>query len=246
MKSLSTLLVTILLVLSIESLQAQKFNERYAGFSKSKLSYIETEDGNKVEGYLKGLAKDEGLITSVKLKDTNDKILEFTTSQVKKVYLFPSSASKIQGILAQDDVINSWGDESLIDTVLIKEGYVLFEKTPIQIEGKGKNELKTKEVFLQLVNPHFSKQIKVYDNPNTDNSGLINVGGIKLAGGGINSYYIRKISEKEAYKLYSWDYRKKFNDIFGESQTFIEKYGKVPAWFNFERDVYQFTLLKKK
>jgi hypothetical protein len=246
MKSLSIFFTIILLVLSAEHLQAQKFNKRYAGFSKSKLIYIETEDGKRVEGYLRGLTKDDGLVTIVKLKDTSDKRAEFTTSQVKKMYLFPSLTSKVEGLLIQDDVPNSWGDESFIDTLLIKQGYVLFEKVPIKIEDKKNKDFKTKEVILQLVNPHFSKQIKVYDNPNTDNSGLISVGNISVVGGTINSYYIRKVSEKAAYKLYSWDYSKKFSDLFGESQIFMEKYSKSAAWIHIERDIYQFTLLREK
>lgn len=235
-----------LLLFSVESSQAQKFNKRYAGFSRSKLIYVETEDGKKVEGYLGGFKKEDGLITMVNLKDQSNTKLEFNTSELKRMYLLPSATSKVEGLLVKDDVVNSWGKDSNIDTVLIMQGYVLFEKTPIKIAGKRKNEFNTKEVMLQLVNPHFSKKIKVYDNPNTDNSGLVSVGGISVVGGGINSYYVRKVSEEVAYKLYSWDYSKKFGDIFGESQSFMETYGKNPLWIHFERDVYQFTLLSDK
>lgn len=237
---------TGLMIFSVEFLQAQNFNKRYAGFSRSKLIYVETEDGTKIEGYLGGFKKDEGLITMVKLKDKSDKKLEFTTSQIKKMYLYPSSFSKVEGLLVKDDVVNNWGDDSVIDTVLIKQGYVLFEKIPIKTAGKRKNEFNTKEVMLQLVNPHFSKKMKVYDNPNTDNSGLINVGGISVVKGGINSYYIRKVSEGVAYKLYSWDYSKKFSDIFGDSPDFMETFGKSPLWIHFERDVYQYTIIAIK
>ncbi|MDX1903636.1 MAG: hypothetical protein SFU27_05705 [Thermonemataceae bacterium] len=247
-KLLYTPLFLVFLLLITEHLQAQTFNKRFTGFSRKKLIYIETEDGKKIQGYLNGLKKDKGLIKTVKFKDKIERKLELEASQIKRMYLFPSSYAKVEGILLQNDAVSSWGNESFIDTSLIKQGYALFEKVVIQVEEKAKKGkvMKEKEVMLQLLNPHFSVRIKVYDNPNTENSALIEVGGISVVKGTAVTYYIKKSADKVALKIYSWDYSKKFADIFGDSQDFMEKYGEKPLWMHLERDIYQYTLLTSK
>lgn len=244
--SLNSLLI-ILLLLIADNLQAQKFNKRFTSFSRKKQIYVETENGKRIKGYLNGLKKNKGFITTIKLKDNIERKLELEVSQIKKMYLFPSSFAKVEGILLQNNIVSSWDKESSIDTSLIKQGYVLFEKVTIQVEEKTKkdNMIKEKEVMLQLLNPHFSTRIKVYDNPNTESS-VIDVGGISLVKGTAITYYIKKNTDKIALKVYSWDYSKNFINLFGDSQDFMKKYGEKPLWVYLERDIYQYTRLTSK
>ncbi|TAF63182.1 MAG: hypothetical protein EAZ55_14380 [Cytophagales bacterium] len=223
---------------SFETSKAQKFNKAFSGFSKQKLAYVEMQDGSKKQGYLKSIKREEGLFKIIRMKEkTTEADLEINAINIKKMYLAPSNYAKIEGVLIKDDVVNSWGEESEIDTNLIKEGYVCFERVPTQLEDSKI------DVMLQLLNPHFCSKIKIYYDP-FSSGGLVSVGGIDVVGGE-RSYYIRKRTDLLAFKLNAWEYEDYFKTIFGDCADFMQKYSEDIIWLNFEKHVYEYTILMK-
>ncbi len=230
--------ILLIILISVESLKAQSFNKTFTGFSKKKPAYFEKQDGTKIEGYLMSAKKKDGLFETIKIKKTTGEKIEINASSLSSMYLAPSAYATMENILIQDDELDTLKNQTNIDLSLIKDGYVFFEKVPTILKDE------TAEVMLQLLNPHFSSRIRVYDNPFSENS-MIAIGSISLMKGA-RSYYIRKTSDSSAYKLYSWDYAEKFPDLFGDSEEFMSSNKDNPIWVNLEKNIYDYTLLMDK
>ncbi|MGB1121662.1 MAG: hypothetical protein ACPG3Z_06680, partial [Saprospiraceae bacterium] len=136
------------------------------------------------------------------------------------MYLAPSNLGKFGAALETINNVSSWEKETTIDTTLIKDGYVLFEKVSTKVKKK------TDDLMLQILNPSFSQNIKVYHDP--------------------LSYYIKKAADKSAYRLLKKDYKEQFADVFGDCPELMEKYGDNIKWNEFETHIYEYTQLMKK
>lgn len=95
--------------------------------------------------------------------------------------------------------------------------------------------------MLQLMNPTFSKKIKVYNDPFAGETASVGIGGITVAGGLAKSYYIKKDGEDLARKIKKKEYKKDMSELFSECPAVIEKYGETPQWSEFEQFIFDYS-----
>ncbi|MFK7950221.1 MAG: hypothetical protein AB8G11_21705 [Saprospiraceae bacterium] len=239
MKRIILLPITVIL-LTATCLTAQKFSIPLEGFSKKKTAYFYMENNVEITGTLSGFKRTKGLIETVKMKDLKGKKVKMDPEKIDYMYLAPSNLGKFGAALEGMNNVNRWEKTTTIDTTLIKEGYVFFEKVSTKVKKK------TDDLMLQLMNPSFSQKVKIYHDPFAKETASVGVGGITVAGGLDKSYYIKKDSDKSAYRLLKKNYKEQFVEIFGDSPEFMEKYGNDIKWNQFETHVHAYTELMVK
>lgn len=233
--------ITLVIAFAIVAVQlsAQKFAIPLEGFSRQKTAYLHMEDGTTTEGLLGGFKRSKGLIETVKMKNPNGKKIQIDPAKISYMYLPPSTLGKLGVMNEKLYDINNWEKETNMDTTLINEGYVYFEKSNTTVKKK------TEDLMLQLMNASFCEKIKVYHDPFAKETMSYSPGGIKVAGGIDKSYYVKKDSEKTAYRLLKKDYDEQFSKLFGDSPEFIKKYNKKIKWSDLEMHIYEYTQMMK-
>lgn len=240
MKNQYLLFLVSIFVLGSFGLSAQQFSIPMEGFSRNKPAYLFMEDGSEKSDVLGGFKRKKGLITEVKLKNESGDKVSVDPSKIDYMYLAPSSLAKMNAALEKTFDMNKWDKETTMDTSLINDGYVYFEKVNTLVK---KNEM---DLMLQLMNVPFCSKIRVYHDPFARETMSVGVAGVDVAGGLDKSYYIKKDSEDKAYKLEKKDYDKEFKRLFGDNEDFMSKYGKNPKWKDFESHVFNYTRMSEK
>lgn len=228
-------IVLIALTLAGFQVKAQTFAPTFRGYSSSKITAITMEDGTEVEGKLKGYKVDKGLIKEIKIRDENNKKVRIDPAKIKHMYIPPSKLGKLAQTLDAAYDLTKIQDGELNQSYLT-DGYVYMEKTEVQIKKK-----KTDSYMMQLINPQFSKKIKVYADPNAKETASVGIGGFTVAGGLDKSYYIQKAGDPVAVRLKKKEYKEQFNEIFAECPSLIEKYGDDPKWSELEKLVFEYS-----
>lgn len=220
---------------------AQSFAVPLDGFSKKKTSYLHMEDGSVSEGLLGGFKRAKGQIETVKMKSESGGKIKVDPAKIKFMYIPPSNLAKIGAAADRVTNVNKWDAPSNIDSELMGEGYVYFEKMTTQIKKK-----KTEDLMLQMLNASFSSKIKVFYDPFAKETVGLSVGNVTVAGGLDKSYYVYKIGTDEvAYRLYKKDYKEQFATLFGDNDEFMAKYGDDIKWSKLETHIYEYTQMSK-
>lgn len=92
---------------------------------------------------------------------------------------------------------------------------------------------------MQLLNPQFSKIVRVYHDPKAKKSMSIGIGAMTLDGGNIKSYYIAKGTEP-AVRFKKKHYNKEFLNLWSDSKPVIEKYTEK-KWNNLTKQVLTYS-----
>lgn len=232
--TLFTSIVFISLFFANTSAFAQKFVNPVLDFSGKKTSYLTKDDGTEITGNVKGIKWKKGGIKEIKMIDLQNKKVKIKPAEVKFMYLPPSTLSKLaqaQNLLYD---ATSWGNTDLKKDIL-KKGYVYYEKSDIR------NNKKTFTLIMQLINPSFASEIKVYHDPTAKETSSTSIGRMKLAGGEAKSYYIKKAGDKVARILKKKHYKSEFKMLFSDCPSLIEKYGANPKWADLEQHIYEYT-----
>lgn len=223
--------IPIFLICSIISFTAygQKFFPGADMFSHKKTSYITLTDGTELEGTIKDIDRKKGLLEEIKIKDqTGDKV-KIDAEEIQHMYLPKSGFQKFADSYDFIHDATSWGD-STVERKYIQDGYVYFEQSEVKIKRK------TRTLLMQLVNPSFSGDIKVYHDPLARESTSFGVAGVTVAGGDEKSYYVKKGNET-AFRLKKKDYDDELKGLFGDCKQLMRKYGKKPKWTDFAEHI---------
>lgn len=196
-----TLLIMLFTCLYLGSF-AQDLLAPSFSYSRNKTAYLTLSDGKKVEGTIKSFDRKKGLIEEIKIKTTDGKKMKFKPEDVKFMYLPPSGLDNLSKALDKTFDTQKWGDED-IEHELIKDGYVYFELADVKVKKK------TRKLLMQLLNPTFSKQVKIYHDPFAKETMSVGVGSFTVAGGHAKSYYVAK-DNKVAVRLKKKDYKEEF------------------------------------
>lgn len=220
---------------------AQTFAIPLEGFSRKKTAHLYMEDGSKQTGYLAGFKRAKGLIETVKMQNPDGKKIKIDPTTISYMYLAPSDLAKLGASLEKAFNVKNWESDSNIDTTLMGEGYVYFETVTTQVKKKQKN------LMLQLMNPSFSKRIKVYHDPLSNETAGIGIAGVTVTGGLDKSYYVMKVGkDKIAYRLKKKDYDEQFSEFFGDCKEFMQRYGSDKVkWRDLEKHIYDYNQLCK-
>ncbi len=232
----SILLSLAILLCSLPSLKAQKFLKPFDSISKKKTSFITLENGEEIEGKVKKIKRaKKGLIKEVVVEVDGEKTT-YPVEEIKHAY-FPQSG--LDKFLKFDDFVTDatqW-NESSYNADRLKDGYALFEKIDITIKGDDR------KLLMQLLNPFPGNKIKVYHDPQAGEKGGMRVGGFKVTKSLESNYYVSKDGEI-ASRLRDKDYKKQFDDLFGDCRMVEKEYGKKKSWKKFDVTVFDYNNCK--
>lgn len=171
-------------------------------FSHKKTAYITLMDGTELKGNVDKIKREKGLIEEIKFVDGSGKKYKLKAGDVKEMYLPPSGVDKLSRAMNIANDARKWNNESM-NSDLLNKNYVYFENAQVKIKKK---EL---TLLMQLLNPTFSKSVKVYHDPYAKETASLGVGGVKVAGGDAKSYFIA-LNNQAAFKLTKKKYKEEF------------------------------------
>jgi len=207
------------------------------GFSRKKPAYITMNDGTKITGTLNYFKYKKGQIDDIKFMDENGKKIKIPATDIKNMYLRPSGMEKIMKSIDNLTNAETYMDGSL-DGALIKDGYVYFETTPIKVKKKEFTAL------MQLLNPTFSKEIKIYYNQFGSETTSAGIGGITVVGGIEKTYFIAKKNER-AYEIKKKDYSDDFKTLWEGCSSLMSRGEKEIKWSDFAKDAFEYSNCEK-
>lgn len=208
-----------------------KFLRAVEGFSTKKITYITLDNGKKVEGTFRNWKRKKGQILEIKIKDSKGNKKTYAADEIKTMYLPQSGLDKLGKSLEVISAPLDWqkDQDNNLDSDLLTDGYAYFEKVEAYIKKKKKMN-----ALMQLVNPSFENNIRVYFDPWADETISAGVAGVKLAGGIDKSYFVKKGNEV-AYRLKKKDYKDQAGDLFGKCKSVKSL---MKKWSDFEEAVY--------
>jgi len=229
--------VAALCLLMGSSAFAQKFSPAFQGFSKKKPTYITLQNGEEKTVIIKRLFFKKGLIDDLKVETEGGDKVKINPEEISHMYIPPSNLAKVsQKLDAATDLTKIQDNE--LSSEHLNDGYLYMESSNVEIK-KGKTQF----CMLQVMNPTFSKKIKVYNDPFARESAGVAVGGMTVAGGLDKSYYIKKDGEDTARKIKKKEYRQDMEILFSECPAVLEKYSRNTQWSDFEQFIYDYSTM---
>lgn len=226
------LMTTVVLLLVGASAFAQNFVNPANAFSHKKTAYITLTDGTQLTGTIRDIDRKKGLIEEIKMDLDGGGREKIDPADVAFAYLPPTAASKLNRGLDYLTDATKW-DRQDLDADIIGQGYCYFEATEVRIKNKTRN------LLMQLMNPHFSSKVRVYHDPFANETMSIGVAGIDVAGGLAKSYYI-KVGDAAAYKVKKSAYDEECQIIFAGCDAVLSDED-MGVWRDFEGHVYQYS-----
>ena len=220
-------LLSLLLVLGL-SLSAQNFVAPAEAFSHKKTAYVTLTDGTTVTGLIKKVKREKGLIEEIKMELDNGKTEKISPKDIAYAYLPPSGLDKLTTTLDAATEMEQWDTRDL-DADILSRGHGYFEQTEVHVERK------TEVLLLQLMNPHFSSKVRVYNDPRAKETMSLGVAGIDVVGGLDKSYYFR-VGDNIAYRIKKKDYDEEFARIFDGCDEVLSD-EEAGVWNQLERHV---------
>lgn len=215
-----------LALFAIGTLSAQEFMEPSYGASTKKIAYITMEDGTTQEVYIRTWKTKKGLIEEMKVKDKDGRKTTIDPEKIQHMYLPKSGLQKLSESMAFLNDPTKW-DNDEIDSKLIQDGYVYYEKAEVQLKKKKITAM------LQLLNPSFCSKVRVYDDPFAGETYAPSLGGVKVAKSYAKSHYV-KVGDKVAVQMAKKDFGKEgFGKLFKSCKPVEMEYGEDKSWKKF-------------
>ena len=229
-------LLILLSVCSFINVYGQSLLTPSNSFSHKKTSYVTLKDGTEIKGTIEDIDRKDGLIKLVKIRDGSDVKHKLKADQVKEMYLMPSGFDKYSKAVDLVSDASKWNDEK-VDQDLVNQGYVYFVNASVKIKKKAQ------PLLMQLLNPSFSKKVKIYHDPFAKQSMSAGIGGVKIAGGNAKSYFIQVGDDQAAYKVEKKRYEKEFKPLWNKCDAVISKYSEI-NWSDLTKHALDYTTCK--
>lgn len=226
------IIISLFIVVLFIKAEAQQLLTPSFTFSHKKTSYITLTDGTEIKGTLKKIDRKKGLITYVRYEDENGKKHKLKATDVKYMYLPPSGLDKLGKRIGFFEDIKNWTNDKL-DQDFLNQGLIYFENSQVKVKKKKMT------LLMQLLNPSFSKKVKVYHDPRAKETASIGIAGLTLAGGYEKSYFI-SIDGSVANKVEKKRYKKEFGSLWSKCNTLAEKYPKV-SWYELVKHIMDYS-----
>lgn len=210
---------------------AQKLMPGAFDFTQGETVYITLTDGSEVEGMLSNVDQGKGLIKKVILRDNSGKDVQYMADQIERMYIVAGEWNPAAKRYAFIGEASRWDNQNYKQN-LISKGYVVFEQAVVEMGNKNRS------ILMQVLNPSFSSQIKVYKNPFLTETTVDQ----KQREGELTSYYV-KDGGRPAFLLSKGNLKNNFIALFGECQSMVPL-KKNATWDQFEQYIYNYTLCK--
>jgi hypothetical protein len=157
-----------------------------------------------INNYLKNVTLKSEDGSKRKLDAAEMKTLKVKVSALAKMAMMNESANSIFRTIKTD--FNS----------IINREYLFFEQA-LRATKKGK------PAMMQLLNPGFDRVIKVYSDPNTNETGGLQMDDVTVTGGADKSYLFVKNNEKVVI-VKKGSYRKNFDELYVDCPDMLTAY----------------------
>lgn len=165
---------------------------------------ITLANGEEVTGKLKSAVFLNGYLDKVTLKKANKEKLKLKPADITRLAIKASKLVKLSMIMESASSIKEMTHTNF-DEIVNRE-YIIFETA-------GRHTKAGKLRLMQLLNPGFDSQIKVFVNPNANKTAGISLGGNRITGGMVRSYLFLKDGTKTIIVRKS-NYKKDFLELY--------------------------------
>ncbi|AMA48499.1 MULTISPECIES: hypothetical protein [Flavobacterium] len=219
----------------IKEMETVLFEETFVTVNNKKTSTVILKDGRTIIGYFKDINRKKGQIEEVEVKDSvTGKVEDFEASKISELYLSPSGSEKFRKTMKHFTNIRSMSTKN--HKKATNKETVFYKNQLVSL----KNKKEEKEYLMQLINPSFNSIIEVYGDPNANETGGVAIGGMKMGGGVIKSYYVKK-GDKMIW-LHKDEFKETYNNLFGDNAEFMKNYPLDSVkWDYFSFLIYEYT-----
>lgn len=165
---------------------------------------ITLASGEEVTGKLSSAMFLNGYLDKITLKKENKEKLKLKPEDITRLAIKASKLLKLSMIMEAGSSIKEMTHTNF-DEIVNRE-YIIFETAERHTKA-GKPRL------MQLLNPGFDSQIKVFVNPNANETAGISLGGNKITGGMVRSYLFLKDGTKTIIVRKS-NYKEDFLELY--------------------------------
>jgi hypothetical protein len=177
--------------------------------------------GDELTGRLVGASGTNGYLNTISIKTESGEKRKLKPEEIKKLMIKASGFTKLALITESTTSIREL-TETNFDEIINRE-YIIYE-TALSHNKEGKTRL------LQLLNPGFDSKIKVYVDPNAQETMGLGLAGVKLTGGKDKSLLFVTDGEK-AIKVKKGNYKENFQQLYAKCPKMLEAFaGEKLKW----------------
>lgn len=172
------------------------------------------QNGDTLSGKLTSASLINNYLKNVTLKSADGKKHKLEAAQMKTLKVKASSLAKMA---MMNESANSIFRAIKTDfNSIVNREYIFFEQALRATK-------KDKPAMMQLLNPGFDRVIKVYADPNANETGGLQMNDVTISGGADKSYLFVKKGEKvEIVKKGS--YKRNFDELYGDCPEMVTAY----------------------
>lgn len=175
---------------------------------------IVLQNGDTLSGKLSSASLINNYLKNVSLKLADGSKRKLDAAEMKTLLVKTSALAKMA---MMNESANSIVRAAKTDfKSIINREYIVFEQALRATK-------KDKPAMMQLLNPGFDHVIKVYADPNANETGGLQSGDITITGGADRSYLFVKNGEKVVI-VRKINYRKNFDELYGDCAEMITAY----------------------
>lgn len=171
--------------------------------------------GEEIHGKFQGGALLNGYLGKVVIKLDNGEKAKFNPDEPVSLRVKASKLAKLSMLAESASSIKEITDTDFSE--IVNREYIIFE-TALKASKKDKARL------LQLLNPGFDDKIRVYADPEANETIGVGIGDVKLTGGMDKSYLFVKGGDK-AVKVKKGSYRKNFDELYSNCDKLMTSFG---------------------
>lgn len=234
---MNKLKISVLLLIALVSKSAaQQLLDPYKEFFSNQLAYVITQEGDSISGYLRGAAEASGFIRKLTIMDENGQKHKFKAEQLQRFAIQPGVFAKIESVADQATSLRK---------IIQADFHEILERDWLIYDSQTLPRRKNKTGLLQLLNPGFDENIKVYNHPNGSRSMPLGVGGIKLTGGEDRTFLVVK-GNGEPQVFRKAGFKKSFTELFADEPDFVNGYGRDVKFKHLAIYIAQYNELKAR
>ncbi|MBX2970471.1 MAG: hypothetical protein KF803_13965 [Cyclobacteriaceae bacterium] len=182
---------------------------------------VKLASGEEVTGKFLGGSMINGYLNNFNIRLENGEKAKFKPEDVARLSVKASKLAKLAMMTESASSIKEM-TKTNFDEIVNRE-YIVFE-TAMRHNKASKLRL------MQLLNPGFDSQIKVFADPNAKETMGVGVGGVKLTGGADKSYLFVQNDEK-AVLVKKGSYKKNFDELYGNCPAMLQVFaGEKVKW----------------
>lgn len=202
-----------------------------SGFLLNKEATATLKSGETITGKLKNATLISGYLKKARILTEEGTKVDLLAEEVDMLKVKAGDFARMAMISESTESIKKMSKADF-DEIKTRE-YIVFVSALM-------DKKKDKPRFMQLLNPGFDSQIRVFADPNANETGTLSMGGLAITGGEARSYLFLMDGEK-VVKVKKNSYRKDFEELFSSCPEMMETFaGDKIMWDDVAGHVYAY------